>query len=72
MAEGGDKFPHTHLRDGFKAFCVIHTLHASKLEVCHILRIHESYVHFSFLMIMPLNATRAIISVAIRVCHTQS
>ena len=26
MAEGGDRFPHTHLRDGFKAFCVIHTL----------------------------------------------
>ena len=36
MAEGGDGFPHTHLRGGFRAFCVIHKLHARTIEVSHL------------------------------------
>lgn len=71
MAEGGDGFPQTHLRGGFRAFCVINKFHARTIEVSH-LRTHELHIHFSFLMIMPFPATRAIISVAIRVYHMQS
>ena len=36
MAEGGDGFPHTHLRGGFRAFCVIHKLHARTIDVSHL------------------------------------
>lgn len=36
MAEGGDGFPQTHLRGGFRAFCVINKFHARTIEVSHL------------------------------------